>query len=503
MTAFEPTVASLSQHRVPDWFDAAKLGIFVHWGLFSVPGFAPRVDHVSRVYTEHYRLAAVMTPYTEWYENAIRVPESPSAAHHREHWGDRPYADFRAEFARGLENWDPADWAQLFRRAGAGYVVLVTKHHDGYCLWPSEVPHPRRPNWHCERDLVRELAEAVRAAGLRFGVYYSGGIDWSFNTKPVRTLVEFVGSTPTGPYPDYAEAQMRELVERYAPSVLWNDISWPTGKQAMLQLMADYYEAVPEGVINDRWMHRNWILRLLSLGPVQRVVDPWVARRFAKASEHRRKGFVPPVPAHCDFRTPEYTTFDAIVKRKWEATRGMSPSFGYNRFDREEDYEAPEALLHSFIDSVSKNGNLLINVGPTGEEAAIPGFQRARLEFLGAWLERCGEAIYGTQPWVEPAGKTQGAGLPIRFTRRGDALYAVLLGRPEAGTLAFDVPGPLPAQPNVALLGVDQPLQSKLRDGHLCVELPRALPEAPAYALRLCGTPPTCPAQRSPEFKQR
>jgi alpha-L-fucosidase len=490
MALFDASVDSLSSHVVPAWFDDAKFGIFIHWGLFSVPAFAPRLSHVSEAFTKHYRLSAVMTPYTEWYDNAIRVPESPSAAHHARHWGGRPYADFRAPFAAGLEKWDPADWARLFKRAGARYVVLVTKHHDGYCLWPSEVRHPHRAGWHTTRDVVGDLAAAVRAEGLRFGVYYSGGIDWSFNRQPVRTLVEFVGSTPTANYPGYAEAQVRELIDRYAPSILWNDISWPTAKRAMLQLMADYYEAVPEGVLNDRWAHRNWLLKLLSQRPVQIALDAWLARRIRRDAEKDgyEPGIVPPEPVHYDFRTPEYTSFDTIGARKWEATRGMSPSFGYNRCDREDDYEDPTALLHSFIDVVSKNGNLLLNVGPTGEDAAIPSFQRQRLEFLGSWVARNGEAVYGTRPWSVAEGRTHD-GIPVRFTCRAKTVYAIILGRPSGSALTITLPASLPAPPHVREVSAGEVLDAVLAGQDLTVNL-AALAEGPAHVFALCGSTP-------------
>ena len=174
-----------------------------------------------------------MTPYTEWYANAIKVTGTPSADFHRATYGDQPYEAFQTPFLDGLKAWDPARWAESFRDAGARYVVMVTKHHDGFCLWPSGVENPRRAGWNSRRDLVGELAASVRAAGMRFGVYYSGGIDWSFNREPLRTMADFMGSTPGGRYPAYAEAQVRELIDRYEPSVLWNDISWPTGQRAV------------------------------------------------------------------------------------------------------------------------------------------------------------------------------------------------------------------------------------------------------------------------------
>lgn len=488
MTTYAPTVSSLRGHPVPEWYEDAKFGIFIHWGLFSIPGFAPRLDHVSKAFTEHYPLGAVMTPYTEWYDNAIRVPESPSAAHHREHWQSRPYADFRSAFETGLEQWDPADWAALFERAGARYVVLVSKHHDGYCLWPSEVENPNREGWTTRRDLVGELAEAVRARGLRFGIYYSGGIDWSFNPKPVRTLAEFIGSMPTGRYPAYAEAQVRELIRRYEPSILWNDISWPTGELPMLRLMADYYAQVPEGVINDRWMHRDWKLKLLSHRPVQKFLDILIERKIAGevARGEYEPGVIPPKPVHYDFRTPEYTSFTEIDPDKWEATRGMSPSFGYNRQDREADYEAKDALLHGFIDTVSKNGNLLLNVGPTGKDASIPTFQRERLEMMGGWLSRFGEAIHGTRPWHCAEAQTS-HGLAIRFTRKQDTVYAIVLGRVQGGTLEIALPHDLPGPPDARLVGDEAPLEAALTGRQLRIELSARPTDESAFALRLCG----------------
>src|SRR5260221_4427567 len=389
---FSPTLDSLAGHSVPAWYDDAKFGIFIHWGLFSIPGFAARRGSIADVFRDHYDIAVALTPYTEWYWNAIKVPESESAAHHRDVWKNAPYENFREPFLGGLEQWRPDEWAELFASAGARYVVLVTKHHDGFCLWPSAVENRHQQGWTSPRDIVGELAAAVRARGLKFDVYYSGGIDWTFNREPLRTLADFMGSTPGGDYPAYAEAQTRELIERYRPSVLWNDISWPASETKMLSLFADYYNSIDEGVLNDRWMPSTFASRMLRHKFARRRLD----RRLEAGMKRSRRGggIVPPEPPHCDFRTPEYTTFKEISAKKWEATRGMSHSFGFNRRDAEPDYESVSTLVRSFIDSVSKNGNLLLNIGPRGEDAQIPSEQVSRLHGFGAWLKANAEGIY-------------------------------------------------------------------------------------------------------------
>ena len=151
---------------VPAWWRDAKLGIFVHWTPASVPGVRARRRARSATLLQSGRRDALgWSPYTEWYENSLRFPDSPVARHHRDVYGDRPYADFAAEWEAGLEQWDPDAWAATFAATGARYVVLVTKHHDGYCLWPTDVANPHRPGWHCARDVVGELGEAVRGRG--------------------------------------------------------------------------------------------------------------------------------------------------------------------------------------------------------------------------------------------------------------------------------------------------------------------------------------------------
>ncbi|HEX4859861.1 MAG TPA: alpha-L-fucosidase, partial [Rhizomicrobium sp.] len=482
---YDPTLASLNTHPVPAWYDDAKFGIFIHWGLYSIPAFASRFGTIGEVFRDRYDTAVAETPYTEWYCNAIKVPESESAKHHREVWHGAPYQDFRKPFLEGLEQWSPRDWADAFADAGARYVVLVTKHHDGYCLWPSQVKNPNQDGWTTERDIVGELAEAVRAKGMRFGVYYSGGIDWTFNPLALRTLGNFVGSTPAGSYPAYADAQLRELIERYRPSVVWNDISWPTTLQPELDLYAHYYNAVPDVVVNDRWMPVTWQSRLMRTLLVQKIFD-WFAKRYLK--KNPVQGITPPAPPHCDFRTPEYTTFATAQAKKWEATRGMSFSFGYNARDTDADFIGVESLVTSFIDTVSKNGNLLLNVGPRGVDARIPDPQLVRLKGFGAWMRENGEGITGTRPWTRAEGVT-GDGTQVRYTCKPDAtrtktLYAFVLGRPDA--LEFLLEGAdLPAIRRAVHLSTGCEIGFRKMDNGIVLKLPQPLLPSPAHGFEL------------------
>lgn len=426
---YAPTLESLRTHPVPRWYDDAKLGIFIHWSVSSVPAFAPREAGIEEIFAG--RADQRDSPYTEWYWNSLKLPGSAVARHHREHYGDQPYEAFADTFRRGLAHWDPEAWAHAFVRAGARYVVLVTKHHDGFCLWPSEVSHPdpRWAGWNAGRDVVGELAAAVRARDLRFGVYYSGGLDWTFDDRPIRGLVDVLAGMPGGAYPEYAAAQVRELTLRYRPDVLWNDISWPQPIGPLCELVAHYYNTVPEGVVNDRWLPRTRWMPLLRLFPIN-----WLAERLVKRQLARRGGMVAlPAPPLCDFRTPEYARFDRIQTRKWECVRGMDKSFGYNQASLPEDFVSRKELLHSFVDIVSKNGNLLLNVGPRGVDARIPEPQLERLRWLGAFLEAHGDAIYDTRPWERAEG-TDEQGTPLRYTQKDGTVYEIALAGDERGS---------------------------------------------------------------------
>jgi alpha-L-fucosidase len=317
---------------------------------------------------------------------------------------------------------------------------------------------------------------------MRFGTYYSGGIDWSFEPAPLRNPLEMLASVPTSAeYQDYATAQVRELVERYAPDVLWNDIAWPTPPERLWPLLADYYASVPEGVVNDRWHTPGWLHRALRVRALRAGANA-LARRIVARRGIELSG---PPPPHCDFRTPEYTTFRDVRRHKWEATRGMAHSFCWNRNEDPAAYLTLEELVHSFVDAVAKNGNLLLNVGPRGEDASIPEEQVALLRAFGDWLGRHGDALYATRPAERAEGRT-GDGIPVRFTIRDTTRYALLLGTPKGREVRIEHEHALPGSRIRRLAGPwEEALAWRQAGPHLEIRLPGRLADEPAHAFEI------------------
>jgi alpha-L-fucosidase len=411
-------LTALRAHRVPTWWIDAKLGIFVHWTPASVPAFAPVDFDFGELVKTGRRDAFAFSPYAEWYENSLRFPDSPAARHHRDVWGKRPYEEFAADWEAGLAEWNPDRWAAQFAASGARYVVFVTKHMDGYCMWPTGIRNPRRPGWHSRRDVVGELREAVLGAGMRFGTYYSGGLDSTFDDRRVGSVGEMLNAIPRGDYPAYADAQVRELIARYQPSVLWNDVAWPMTGKSLWALFQHYYERVPDGVVNDRWLPRSALVPSARSPLVRRAIDAALRQRA-----RRDGGLIPPPPPHSDVRTPEYVVFQDVQRKPWECVRGMDHSFGYNACSRPEHFIGQDELLWMFTDIVAKGGNLLLNVGPRGVDAQIPEEQLTRLQWLGDWFRPNADAMIATRPWVTP-GTTTVEGHPLRYTARDRTVYA-------------------------------------------------------------------------------
>jgi len=325
--------------------------------------------------------------------------------------------------------------------------VLTSKHHEGFTLWPSKAVNPspalKPAQLHAERDIVGDLTKAIEKQGLKMGLYYSGGYDWTFNTGPIETDKDYESVKPESQaYGDYAFAQIHELIERYRPAVLWNDIDWPKTGRA-LQVEADYYNAVPDGVIDDRFGVK-----------------------------------------HADFTSPEYAKLDRISEKKWEECRGLGRSFGYNRAEGEKETIAPGELIALLVDIVSKNGNLLLDVGPEAD-GTIPPVQMERLKELGAWLKQNGEAIYDTTPWTRAEGKST-EGDDLRFTRKGDDLYVIVLGKPKGRSLTLEVGEAKVGGPTA--VGGGEKLAYEQMGRTLHITLPEQLHGEYAYAFKLAGS---------------
>ena len=334
---------SVNTHTVPKWYEDCKFGIFIHWGIYSVPAFAPHTWELGEVDSKEW---FADNPYAEWYYNSLNI----------EKYGkDFKYEDFIPMWK--AENWDPKQWAEIFKEAGAEYVVLTTKHHDGFCLFPSKYTHFNSVEMGPKRNITGELTEAVRDAGIRMGLYYSGLIDWQYANDPIFEDDDLFGTaSPTFAYADYSYNQMNELVDDYAPSVFWNDIGWPKQSEEMMPyFLAHYYNKVPEGVVNDRFNDR-----------------------------------------YHDFLTKEYKSGSVNRKEKWEMCRGMGLSFGYNANEGDDKLISVPDLISLLVGTVANNGNLLLNIGPKAD-GTIPEEQVKRLKILGAWLKVNHDGIYGTR----------------------------------------------------------------------------------------------------------
>ena len=331
---------------LPPWALDASFGIFVHWGVYSVPSWAEPTGAWGAVDEECW---FAHNAYAEWYSNTIRIDGSPAAAHQRDVYGGAAYDDFLDAWQG--EAFDAGAWARLFAHAGADYVIPVTKHHDGIALWDAPGSDglntvARGPR----KDIIGLLAEAVRREGMRFGVYYSGGLDWAFTEFPAIESMRDVNlyrPVDSG-YAEYASRQVRDLIERFRPSVIWNDIDWPDSAKddgTLLELLSYYRREVPDGIINDRWG-----------APVG------------------------------GYPTSEYA-HDLQNERGvgWEHNRGLGFSFGFNRLEDESLTMTTRELARLYADVVSRGGRLLINVGPTAS-GEIPSVQRRTLEGFGRWV---------------------------------------------------------------------------------------------------------------------
>ena len=411
MRKFEPNWESLSERETPQWFQDAKFGIFIHWGVYSVPAFCD-----TSTYSEWY----------QWWYDTNSHGGKVRDFHHANYGEDFEYREFAPLFR--AEMWNPDEWADIFKRSGARYMVLTSKHHDGFCLWPNEEASAVRGYpWNSaetgpKRDLIADLFESCREAGVRPGLYYSF-MEWHsplYDNEKERYVDEVM------------IPQIKELIATYDPDVFWPDGEWdhPDTLWRSTEILEWIYENAsnPEIVVNDRW----------------------------------GKGLRGQVG---DYTTTEYGSLGNSSglgmrkERPFEECRGIGHSFAFNRAEGYDIYASRTRCIHMLIDLVSKGGSLLLDIGPTAD-GRIPLIMVDRLLAMGDWLEVNGESIYGTTKSPFEGALSWG-----RATRKGDDVYLHVFDWPADDRLVVE--GLLTPIRNARMLGARDPERTLSVEGNV------------------------------------
>ena len=457
---FAASWESLEEYQIPRWYKDEKFGIFIHWGAYCVPAFG-----------------------NEWYPRRMYVKDDACFEHHRQAWGDQAelgYKDFIPKFK--AEQYDPGAWADLFANAGARFVVPVAEHHDGFAMYECGYSEWCSTQMGPKRDVTGELAAAVRDRGMIFGLSSHRAEHWWF----FHDGTQFESDVKEGKWPElYGPAQPKdtqpdqefledwllrtcEPIDKYEPKIVWFDwwIEEPAFAPYLRKLAAYYYN---RGAQWDRGVAINYKNRAY---PMEAAVFDVERGQLS------------------DVRPLLWQTDTSVSKNSW----------GYIE---NHDYKATSAIIHDLVDIVSKNGALLLNIGPK-PDGTIPEPEQQMLLEIGRWLEVNGEAIYGTRPWKVfgegPTEVVEGSfgdtkreaftGEDLRFTRTESALYATALGWPDDGKLTIRtlaekaVNRPLTIG-SITLLGSDAQLQWAQDAEALTVELPAEKPCEHAFVLKI------------------
>ena len=421
------------------WWREARFGMFIHWGLYSIPaGVWKDKTHA--------------TGYSEWIMFGEKIPA-------------KEYELLAVKF--NPVQFDAKAWAAIAKKAGMKYVVLTAKHHEGFSMFKSRLtPYNVVDATPFKRDVTRELSDACRQTGLRFGCYYSIDRDWyrpqgPGNRYKQNNVWDYPASTKEDfdrYFDEFAKPQVEELLTNNRPDVLWFDeIDMKTDAQ-----VEELYQAIrklrPECVVNSR----------------------------IKGCRFPDK--IP--PPHCDYiSTGDNEIAGKALGFEWENPGSMNTSYGYNQNDHNW-IESKEIVLR-LVEIVSKGGNYLLNVGPTAE-GLIPQPCVDRLMEVGEWMETNQEAIYGTSPWKvfrdgPPAG-TEAPPVDIRFTAKGNSVYAICLSWPEKEVLVRalgkqELPGK--AITAVSMLGSKESIGWRQSAKGLTLSVPQAKPCRFAFVYRI------------------
>jgi alpha-L-fucosidase len=463
---YEPSVKSINTHQCPEWFEDAKFGMFIDYGLFSVAGHGESWGNDEAKYPDWY----LFEMYNEWQE------------YHKKTWGD----DFQRDDFIPLftaENYNPQELVQVAVDAGMKYVVPFSKHHDGFCLWPSSYTKRNTMDMGPGKDLIKPLVEECMKNDLKFGFYFSLE-EWEYpvikDGKKMTRLwrghawrhknpIDFIpytdedmkgkmsGKVPVNDFhKDYIVPQAKEFIDLYDPDIVWFDGEWLTpineiGSLEITSYFLNNAEGRKEVAVNDR------------LGK---------AVRF-------RIG---------DFFTSEYhslKTEQPKFIKKWEECRGISRSFGFNFEDTNENVISTKEFIDMFVRIVSENGNLLLIVNLDGK-GAMPDYIKDRLVDIGKWLKINGEAIYETKPWLV---SHEGENLRFTQSKDGKIVYAICNDFSKINLEMESVF--LNGNSSVHILGTDKKLNwnQDLDSKKLTVEIPEdiknEIPSKNAYILKI------------------
>jgi len=463
---FKADWASLKAFKAPDWYRDGKFGIFIHWGLYSVPAFG-----------------------NEWYPRNMYRKGTPEFKHHVATFGPQSkfgYKDFIPKFR--AEKFDPEAWAALFRDAGARFVVPVAEHHDGFPMYDTRLSGWSAGKMGPQRDLIGDLAKAVRAEGMVFGVsshrtehwwFYDAGMKFDSDVRNPANIgfygpasdqkkAENGSKPPDRAFLDDWLARCIELVDRYQPQLLWFDwwIEQPVFQPYLQKFAAYYYNRGQE------WGRPTAInYKLKTFPPGTAVLDV----------ERGQLG---------NIREEFWQTDTAVSKNSW----------GYVA---KQEYKTADSIIDDLVDIVSKNGALLLNIGPR-PDGTIPEPEQEVLRTIGKWLKVNGDAIYGTRPWrvygEGPTGVVEGSfndtkrvpftSRDFRFTSRERVVYAVQLAWPADRTARIRSlsrkSGLLKDRiESVRLLGSTDDLLWEQKDDFLWVRLPAEAPCPEAAALEI------------------
>ena len=419
------------------WWRDARFGMFIHWGPYAVPAGVYQGEPVGGV--------------GEWIMNTAKIPVSE-------------YETFAAQF--NPVGFDADEWVRIAIDAGMRYIIITSKHHDGFGLWDSEVSdYDIADASPFGRDILRELSDASKRGGIPLGFYHSI-MDWHHPDAQAPHYPTYNTGEKSNPeFPRYVEAylkpQLRELVAGYDPAVLWFDGEWiPEWTHEMGLDMYRFIRSLkPEILINNR-------------------VDK--GRQGMQGMTRTDQLYAG------DFGTPEQEILQGITSLDWESCMTMNDSWGFKSAD--DNWKSAETLIHNLVDIVAKGGNYLLNVGPTAE-GFIPPESVGLLAEIGDWMDVNGEALYGSRPWTRHQD-----GNSVRYTQAGSHTYAISLGWPGREMRLRHIE-PAPGS-GIYLLGYDEPMQWSFdRVTGLTITLPEGLQEEDdrpgdhAYSFKIEGSP--------------